>query len=58
MQTAFDEMNAAGASGGVTRAHYESYARWLAAFGLWPLWMAGALALAGLAFAGRRRAAQ
>ncbi|WP_343624027.1 circularly permuted type 2 ATP-grasp protein [Roseateles puraquae] len=30
MQTAFDEMNAAGASGGVTRAHYESYARWLA----------------------------
>jgi uncharacterized circularly permuted ATP-grasp superfamily protein len=30
MQTAFDEMNAAGTSGEVTRAHYESYARWLA----------------------------
>ncbi len=27
MQTAFDEMKAAGAE---TRAHYESYARWLA----------------------------
>src|SRR5574343_516565 len=30
MQTAFDEMNAAGPTGGLTRAHYESYARWLA----------------------------
>ena len=30
MQTAFDEMNVGGTSGGVTRAHYESYARWLA----------------------------
>ena len=30
MQTAFDEMNAAGPAGGATRAHYESYARWLA----------------------------
>ena len=31
MQTAFDEMNAAGASGEGVRTHYESYARWLAA---------------------------
>ncbi|RTL43288.1 MAG: apolipoprotein N-acyltransferase [Burkholderiales bacterium] len=33
------------------------YARWLAALGLWPLWAAGLLALAGCAVAGRRRAA-
>jgi apolipoprotein N-acyltransferase len=34
------------------------YARWLSTFGLWPLWLAGALALGAVTAVGRRRAAQ